>query len=464
MSDADISSEATPLGLVRGLLLQVLEQYVGNVDLYKSLASVYEMSQRSTDLAEVESALWRALDTALAPSHNLVLLIDGLDEIEGGESVALDLLHRIQKIVAKSNTARSIVLSQPFTKNLPPSTLHFAIQPNHTQGDVRQLVMKTLESFHHFHDQRSEEQTAVVDQITKRANGSFLWAQLVMATIEREDSLDSFVKTIEKIPSTIEGAVQSLIPRLHLHERETQLVLSWLLSSVRPMTVSELEDLLEISISTTDKPSNYFDVAENLRHNCAPLISVHNGVARFRHISIRQYMQQPDIAKIAQIPLHQAQVDLLVRILTFIKIRLNRHNSPSFDALEPRTLTDCFQKYSVLEYAVRYWPVHFLHSPMNKPDGTNEYTSDFKSNFPNSVLLVLLERSCWEFQHSTKRALEMHTMTLTIRRNLFGERDESVLQVSFSGLNTAALHCICSAALSQPHRDACSKTFEIDQS
>ena len=58
-------TESTSVRLLQSLLLQLLDQNVGNMDVFNALADAYERSQDRTDLAEQDLAAWQALKSVL---------------------------------------------------------------------------------------------------------------------------------------------------------------------------------------------------------------------------------------------------------------------------------------------------------------------------------------------------------------------------------------------------------------
>ena len=58
-------TESTFVRLIQALLLQLLDQNVGNMDVFNTLADSYERSQDHTDLAEQNVAAWQALESVL---------------------------------------------------------------------------------------------------------------------------------------------------------------------------------------------------------------------------------------------------------------------------------------------------------------------------------------------------------------------------------------------------------------
>ena len=428
LSDVDVPSSATSLNLVKSLLLQLLEQSVGNIDLYKSLVNVFKKSAKFGNAAEVESALWVALDTAFAKTNNLVVVVDGLDEVNGGDATAIELFGRLHELTAKHGAVRTITLSRPLGKPLPNHTREFQIDASHTREDMRHFILESLTHYHHYHDQSHEERERIVEQIIRNANGSFLWADLTLESLKKEQSHSGFTNSLNKAPISLADTIQKILLSLDPTKSETRLILSWLITAVRPLSVAELESLLEIDVSGTIKVSRATNIRADIHHSCGSLVSVRDGLVRFRHASIRQHLL--DLSKYGKtlVPYQDAQLDITTRILAYAKLNLIRHHKASIQPLEPSIIKELFQTHSLLEYTIRYWTAHFRSSSLFQTNGSYTFSPEFKSAFPNSTLMALIEASCWEPQTSTVEAVRMHILALQIRQHALKEICEPVLQ------------------------------------
>ena len=419
-------------------MLQLLEQNVGDVALYNSLVAVFEMSAKSRNASEVEFALWRTLDTALKTSDNLAILVDGLDLIAGGEPAATKLLEKLHNITSKHGSVKTIVLARPFSKPYPQNTRHFSIHAGHVREDIQYLIYRSLGSYRHFRDQKEDDREAIVERITESANGSFVWADLTLEMLKREHSHNDFMHALGKVPAPQPGSLsiietlQRLFSTLDLTKNDTKHIISWLLLAERPLTLTELRCLLEVDVTKRTYVNRNTNIEDDIKHACGSLIEIREGIVRFRHSTIRQYFLELSSQNKSLIPLQDAQHDLTIRNLTYVKVCLTRGNEPAFDGLETQALDELFRSHRLLEYSLRYWTLHFRHSSMYKASGTHVISSDFKSIFPDSTLMALIEGSCWEIQTTTIEAIDMHQLALSVRRSVLGETHKAVLQTEIT--------------------------------
>ena len=75
------------MSLVKTLLLQLLDQRIGNIQLYQHLVEAYKQSRASPSIEAYENCLWKAYSTILGATltgaKDTIVLVDGLDEIQG---------------------------------------------------------------------------------------------------------------------------------------------------------------------------------------------------------------------------------------------------------------------------------------------------------------------------------------------------------------------------------------------
>ncbi len=426
--DSAIKSHATSLSVIKHLLLQSLEHSVGNLSFYRLLCAAYQMSNQANTSAEIENALWRAFDKALEVRRDVMIVIDGLDQLFGGDTVMLKLLNRLHGIATKHETIKCIVLSHPLGQSFPQRTRKFSLQPKNVRDDLRLFIDRSLVQHHFFHGRHEDEKEAIVQSLVDYAHGCFILAKYTIELLMREETAEGFTKTLNKAPKSVSEAIPLLVSQLDLTDADTKLILSWLLVSERPLTLKEIQLLLEIDITSSKRSNRVINVEKLLQRTCGPLIEMRDGVVRFRHITVRQHLLNLSEVGKSVLPLHDAHCDLTYRCLIYTTTQMTKRSECQMDVLGSATIENLFETHELLEYTTRYWTTHFVHSPMYRPNGQHEFTSEFRRSFAPSVLLVQIEGSCWESQSSTTEAIEMHRLALSVRKELFTDVNETVLQ------------------------------------
>lgn len=409
-------------------MLQSLEHNVGNVLFYEHLCTAFGQSTRANTAADIEEILWRAFDQALDVDSDVIIVVDGLDQMDGGEKARVRFLDRLHEICEKHSKTKSIVLTHPLSKSYTKKTRKFTLQPSNVRDDLWLFVEQNLKLHHHFRDRREEEKQEILSHVVEVANGSFILAKYTILLLRRETTHDGFTKALKQAPKSVPEALQRLVSHLDLTRSDTKLVLSWLLVSERPLTLKEIQSLLEIDISTNKRISRAVNFQEQLIDICGPLIEIRDDIVRLRHVTVRQHLLEISKSGKSVLSIHDAHRDLTYRCLAYTNAHMTKSTECKIDVLEMAVIDQLFEKHHLLEYTTRYWTSHFHGSSMFHSNGKYDLTSEFRRSFSGSVLLAQIEGACWESQTSTTEAIKMHQIALNVRQAVLTETHEAVLQ------------------------------------
>ena len=247
-SDGRIAAQTTSLSLVKSLLLQLLDQRVGNIAAYQHLVEAYKQSQQgSASLDAYEHYLWKAFSTilgaTLAGAKDTIVLIDGLDEISGHSTAPHTLFGRLKDACAASENAKLITLSQSD-----------AVPSNHTNrldmgvaelfDDVSAVARRTFTKYHPFIDRSRHEQDVVIRRIVQLSQGSFLWAKLFIKALERQKTTEEFNKGLESAEKAVKPIADLVLQHVQMPEvsEDCRTLLSFLTLAERPLTLTELRE------------------------------------------------------------------------------------------------------------------------------------------------------------------------------------------------------------------------------
>lgn len=428
-TDATLRSAITPTNAIKHLILQALDQNVGSVSFYKSLSMAYELSIRTRNAVEIEDALWRAFGDSLDIDDRVMIIVDGLDQLVGGEAASMRVLHRLHGISTSHLSTKCIVLSQPLSNPFPGPTRRFSIEPKHVHHDLHCFVRQSLAAHHQFCNRKEEERRTMIQRIVDAVNGSFELADLTVRLSFKEETYDGFTHFLDNIPKSVSEVIRTLTSQfIGSMTTETKLILSWLLVTERPLTLRETQSLLEIDIKINKRGSRTINVKDLIDRSCGYVVEVRDGILRFRHSSIQQHFAE--LAKTGKhlLSLEDAHRDLACRCLAYANIHLSSSTDCRLKPLETSEIEVLFQKHPLLQYTIRYWTSHFCASPMYRPNGKHEFSPEFHGAFCGSVLLPQLEWACWENQSSISEAVEMHQVALSVRKMVLTETHEAVLQ------------------------------------
>ncbi|KAB8210987.1 hypothetical protein BDV34DRAFT_209178 [Aspergillus parasiticus] len=369
----DISATTGPIGLAKGLLLEILGRQAKDGDLLRALE--HSMSLHSSG----------ASSKTVKETGKIMVIVDGVDSLNGDPEVIPRLFHHLKTLVSQSPSIKVIALSRP---------LHGI--PSQTAGDVRTVVRNEIES--------SES------GIVKKASGCFPIAQLA----------------VDMISLTLNST--------DLSDWSARSLLAWTIVSHRPLRVQEVQVVPRVG-----------NVEGDIRRMFGSFITIENEIISFRSPALRQFLinqaksAASDSGK-GKLPLtmKEAHSDLLTRLLAYVKLSVTDEVEVSTTSLSQSAQHRYFDQYHLLEYAARYWTLHFRSSQMNEKERDNfKVTNLFKRSFPDSVLLALLEGGCHQLQYLPYQVQELQAFSVQLRRQLLPDLSLSLLQSLINAAQTS---------------------------
>ena len=357
-----------------------------------------------------------------------MIVIDGLDEMKGGEDSAQELLGRLQTVSAACPSLKCIALAQEPSKPFSRPARYLHMKPEQTHGDMCHFVQQSLSSVPHFDDQKEEEKQFVVDHIVKQGEGSFIYANLIVELAKREQTHSGFASVVKNLPKTVSEAIDKTASELDLGNWDTKHILSWMLVSERPLNLTEIKVLLELDVSNGKHNRSIDDVELAVRLACGSLIHIRDGIVRFRHLTIRQHLATISRTGKSLLRAPEAHLDLACRVLLYAKLHVTKKMGPTLDPLEPSIINDLFRTHNVLKYTSWYWIIHIRESSLIQGGSLDHMVPELEHSLPDSVLLALVESSWWDIQTSAEEALALCLLGLAIRKTVLDDHSESILQ------------------------------------
>jgi hypothetical protein len=234
-------------GLLRNILYQILAAHPGVTEMLfparwararsgsSQSLSCWTMKELQVALENVGNAISRTNQGS--SSWKFCIFIDGLDEYNGSHG---NLLQTLQALT-KDGTTKLCVSSRPwnvfinaFENTKPYLSLHEL-----TEGDIRYYVENRLRSYTSYAfastDLTTDLMASIVNDITSRAEGVFLWVYLVMQSITRglDEGDDPVVLRgrVLEFPADLESFFDTIIKRVdsvYRYQMSQALVLAYL--------------------------------------------------------------------------------------------------------------------------------------------------------------------------------------------------------------------------------------------
>ncbi|KAL9099745.1 MAG: hypothetical protein Q9163_004799 [Psora crenata] len=431
--EADVPDETTSLAIAKHLVLQLLEKDIGDQNLYRKTVKAYDIALSGT-VSATEDALWECLDVGLDQfkgTDNLMIVVDGLDNVKGGEQKAKAVANHLSSLTSKHDCVQTIIFSSIATLANKGRIRRFEMTPDHTHDDLRSVIDQALQGYKHFRDQNEHAREAVVEKLLHAAHGNFLSAILTVVSLKQETSHEAFMKAVEaakQVPKSLDETISKLVNTMDFVRSNTAQLLSWMLIAERPLAIAEVKNLLQIDLQKKIIVERKSDIKHDISEILDFLVVIQNGFLRFRHPAVRSYVAKIQAEGKRLRNYQGAQDDLTMRLLLYCKLCLIQPREPVFEGLDKTEMDDLWGRYALLEYGVRNWTLHFRCCSMYKEAGSLPLSSDFKAIFPTSAQMALLEWGCWELETSGFGSVHLHELALRIRESVFTEKHESVLQ------------------------------------
>lgn len=437
--DPALKEEISPLNIVKSFTLQAFDRLVGDQAFYTSLCNVIRADTEGKRPAELANLLWIALDSALSKLNKVMLIVDGSDVLGNDEQNAL--INRLSALSAKHEHAKTVVITRPLSKALPKDTSLWTIETDDVAGDIASFALERISECSSLQALPQSQRYAFAERIASSSNGSFAWADVAVEIIAQQKTLSDVSKTLDGLPKSLKEVINQLIATINLGDKDTRAILAWMLAAERPLLLDEVKHLLQIDCSALQIIERTTDTEEDVRKACGGLISISDGILRFRSLAIRHHLVElagsvKDFSNSSKnvFPFHiaEASYDICIRSLAYIKLVLDRSYPVANEFLTQEQLIEVFSEYSYLEYAVRYWANHFRQSPMHQYPKDHKLTGTFKNVLPDTVSLARIEGACLRSQYDLHESCDLLLLCVKLRRMVFGDETLSVLQTTIN--------------------------------
>jgi hypothetical protein len=431
----DISETTTSINVIKGVLLQLLDRRVGDAAFLEALDKAVRLARSSTSVKDIEESLWNAALVASKRLRDVTILIDGLSELSSPSDSVPRVLSHLSRLTSHSSGVRAIVLSRPLRCSLPQGTHNFTIEPAHVLGDIKTVISTTLESTRPFSALKPDDRGEILETIVQKSQGSFIWALVVVSSLTKLRTLPDILSAVQSTPASLSEVFSKLLATINLQDTDTRSLLAWILASHRPFRVSEVRGLFETDTKRMEPVHHIGDTTQDILSAIGAFVILQDGVVSFRYPALRQYLiavanAVTDFTNKGGFPFHlkEAHYDLVTRCLAYVKFHVNDDLEVSSVTVSPSTQNHFFDRYELLEYTARYWPSHFSLSPMVEGKDTFKLTATFKQCLPDSIILALLETSTQQTQFPLHIAEEFLSLSVKLRRLLFSDVSQSLLQ------------------------------------
>lgn len=317
----------------------------------------------------------------------------------------------------------------------PPSAegqVHVQISNDLIFDDIASVVRGNFENSQVFSSMDELDRETIVDRITSAANGSFLWAKLACKRVRHEDSVENLHKAVDSVVSnklTITDFALHILQSPDVKE-DAKMILLWLATSYRPLGLRELAILASIQNDKQAVVDRHVDTLHILKP-LKSLVFLQDGQVYLRHALIRTAVLDV-FSKGKLVPtLKDRHADLATRLLVYIKSCVIHPSEPSLTPLDLHDTNLLVNKHPLLDFAIRYWPVHFKRTTVYTSEGETNAAKSFSKVLPNLTTVFLLSSTLWENQ-PTPQLLSYQTTITNVCRHVLTTNNVVTLQAIIS--------------------------------
>ncbi|MCJ1313250.1 hypothetical protein MMC25_006927 [Agyrium rufum] len=300
--DSFTATQCSPLSLVKGLLLQLFDSAVGDLELYQRLCEEY---RNSKDIASynTEDSLWAVLkDTLLSWTQPVTIIVDGLDQLSGGLRASIGIRSKLHEISMLKKSLRCIVLVRPGFGKPPPGVLDYTLDMRLIQKEIRLYIESEIRRSGRFAQFSAHERDAITQRMIEKNYASFLEAKMLLNYIGYADSDGDVFLRLSKS--------------------------SWLFVGERSFNVAELEKLTGHHFHGSLNQSTNSSISQATSYNA--IVTLQNGRVQFIHPLVKDRLRE--LANIGRISLtaNAAHKSVLLQSLAYIKSCLLEDDQPAY--------------------------------------------------------------------------------------------------------------------------------------
>ena len=371
----------TALAVLRGILFHLLLQ---KPKLIKHLIPDFELRHKSA-FDDFET-LWRIFKAIIMDPDNgtIFCILDGLDEIDQDSlEILLKQLTELFSPLTKQESSfdiRLMLVSRQMPSMLfrelseyPNICLDHELYNEPIQNDLQLFISSKISKLSKIQSYPDDLRSLVENFLLERAEGTFLWAALVSSELNTK-----VVSEVEQVLVSFPRGLNMIFRRILLQIRDDKrdiaaLILRWVVTAVRPLTLEELSEVL------TRYPKVDWMKSSNITWNqriqdyvsfCGAMVKCCDGVITTVHQSAKEYLQreEPDSdprLELFRIKPEEANLELALTCFSYLEIGGFACGPVSFPIKNgtPRFSQAPLQKFPLLHYASINWPEHVRVAP-----------------------------------------------------------------------------------------------------
>ena len=399
-------------GALRAILAQLLQDNKDNAD-FIDLATLLMEDTGSGHNTATKREIQSVIQVFLARLGVSFLMFDALDECEDWE----ELLETLEDVTQGSNC--SVVCT-----GRPHLSVASMVGDNTSQihlearGNLADMKLYLEPKIHILRKRRklpdSLTVTEIVDKIANRANSMFLWVVLMISYLSSplltpNDRLQAInnISLLEGLDSMFSSILEDLNRRLHKSEwSKIKNMFQWLVVAQTPWTLPMLHTALAVQDTRPITSDDYIsDFSESLIQTCGSFVEIYSdGTVRFIHFSVQEFLANPnpefqnsELSRSFHVQKELAHCSMATLCLSYMIYNIP-HKPITVTGQQGTEAGDLSQKYPLLSYSTKWWPIHACQSLRLNDLGASGYSAGCYGTSFKVIVEALCNKnfiSCW---------------------------------------------------------------------
>jgi ankyrin repeat protein len=368
--------------LLRALLYQILENKPSILSSLCCRNATFHLPERPEDLDHrYYQVCLRAALSAATNTSTLFFIIDGLDEcdpdIQNDLLECIDLIRKVPRSCQKIRVAITSRWLSSLERKYRMERINLDTENSQDIATFCSVMLSSKlagpEMILDYHppkvlekDPHRDGLQGLIDELTKKAEGCFLWVSLVLKSLSDDFShekhpryiMEEWQNAVRKIPAGLNTLYSKLLEGISMEDKFiSQLLFVWCSFTVKPLTTSEIRAALRYSDGGFELEPILHDGAQfnwdsQLGKISCGLIEVRHdplsdlSTVQLLHLSVKEYLTGPgSLHLLAGAACSDAAVGFAHTLIARACISSLEHNVFSLTGTE-----DSFFTYSVLNW------------------------------------------------------------------------------------------------------------------
>lgn len=311
-SEAVFNSETV---ILRSILHQLIRIYPQSQNIVRNRLQI--RTRWGLEYRFEPDYLWGAIEEVLAlnPMRRCLIVVDAIEELP--PDATRNVLAEFYKLITifrrtkVQHQLRVFISSRfhPDYNNVLLSVFTIRVQSLHVNRDIEAFVRDSISEFAQSNSAFGEIadasiQRKITSEISKRAEGIFLWAAITVEDFRRGllwncDVLEEKLRQLDSAPSGLNMLYDRMMDKVDISIRKDMWsIFSVLAVAARPLREIELEVILAINYSehnftTSTDIQPFRNLNDIIESNFPELVKIDdNGCLNFTHLSFREYIHQ----------------------------------------------------------------------------------------------------------------------------------------------------------------------------